>query len=280
MFTIIIPANNEERYLGRCLDGLVAQTLGPEQAGGVEVIVAANACTDRTVAIAGSYRERFAAKGWDLKVLDIPEGGKVNALNRADAAAPGGIRAYLDADVVCAPTLMEKLHAALGEGGALYASGHLEIAPAESWVSRRFARLFAQVPYMQVGVPGAGLFAVSPEGRARWDSFPQLIADDGYVRLLFTHDERVKVDASYTWPVAEGFAALVKVRRRQDRGTAEIAEKFPDLVQNESKAPRMTAGDYLGLFTGQPLSFLVYVSVLLTVRFGPRREGAGWTRGR
>ena len=101
MLSVIIPANNEEAYLGACLDGLAAQSLDPARTGGAEIVVAANGCTDRTVAIAESYRDRFAARGWRLVVLDIPEGGKPGALNRADAtAAPlgeTGIRAYLAA---------------------------------------------------------------------------------------------------------------------------------------------------------------------------------------
>ena len=282
MLTVVIPANNEEAYLASCLDALLAQTLEADHAGGVELVLAANACTDRTVEIARGYVPRFAGKGWELVVLDIAEGGKLNALNRADGIARGDMRAYLDADVICSPTLLAKIHAALDVPAPRYASGRMQLSPAESWVSRQFGRLWVNLPFMRNDIPGnvqgAGLFAVNAAGRARWDEFPDIISDDGYVRLLFAPEERVLAEADYSWPLAEGFAQLVKVRRRQDAGNVEIAETYPELLANESKPP-ITRGDYLKLFLGQPVSFLVYISVILTVRFGPK-QAAGWTRGR
>ena len=85
MLSVLIPANNEEGYIGPCLDALLAQQ-GPGL-DGMEAIVAANACTDTTVALARGYADRFAARGWRIEVLDIAEGGKPNALDHADAAA-------------------------------------------------------------------------------------------------------------------------------------------------------------------------------------------------
>ena len=52
-FSIIIPAYNEEKLIGRCLDSIVAAS-APYQ-GQVEVIVVLNRCTDRTEEIARSY---------------------------------------------------------------------------------------------------------------------------------------------------------------------------------------------------------------------------------
>ena len=279
MLTVIIPANNEESYLGACLDALLDQSLEAIRAGGVEVIVSANACTDRTVEIAEGYVPRFAEKGWALVVLDSPEGGKTGALNRADATARGDMRAYLDADVICAPELLEKLHAALDTETARYSSGRLQLAPAKTWATRKFGQLWSKLPFMTTGVPGAGLFAVNAAGRARWGDFPKIISDDGYVRLLFAPEERVLADAPYSWPLVEGFGQLVKVRRRQDAGMAEIAETYPEIIGNDPRPP-ITRADYLKLFLGQPVSFLVYISVIVNVRFGPKQTTADWSRGR
>uniref|UniRef100_A0AAN0MD34 Uncharacterized protein n=1 Tax=Yoonia rhodophyticola TaxID=3137370 RepID=A0AAN0MD34_9RHOB len=46
--------------------------------------------------------------------------------------------------------------------------------------------------------------------------------------MNFTPAERVEVPATYIWPMVEGFGNLVRVRRRQDIGVAEIAQKYPD----------------------------------------------------
>lgn len=282
MFTVIIPANNEEAYLGACLDGLVAQTLDPAATGGAEIIVAANGCIDGTVPLAESYRPRITALGWGYRVLDIAEGSKRGALNQADAAAhplgPGVIRAYLDADVVLDPALLAQIATALETDAPRYASGQLRVAPARSWVTRQFAKIWIALPFMREGVPGAGLFAVNAAGRARWQEFPKIISDDTYVRLLFTPEERLGVAAGYDWPMVEGFAGLVKVRRRQDVGVAEVAELYPELMANEGKA-RLTPGDLAGLGLRHPVALAVYIAVLLAVKAAPGSRSA-WQRGR
>ena len=287
MLSVLIPANNEEGYIGPCLDALLAQQ-GPGL-DGMEAIVAANACTDTTVALARGYADRFAARGWRIEVLDIAEGGKPNALDHADAAAtpmgPGleqaQARLYLDADIVCDPQMLSQLVTALDRDDPAWASGKLVVAPAKSWVTRRYARLWSRLPFMtRSGATGAGLFAVNAAGRARWDAYPRIIGDDTFVRLQFTPAERHDVGASYLWPMVEGFAALVKVRRRQDAGNRELREKWPELFEREGK-PDVQSGEHLRLFLQTPVSYLVYVSVAIAVRLGHRRTGQqAWSRGR
>lgn len=278
MLSVIIPANNEAGYIEPCLEGLLAQTLVPGQIGGAEAIVAANACTDGTVAICESYRPRFEAAGWGLIVLDIAEGGKPNALNRADAAASGDMRAYLDADVVLSPEVLDRIVRVLSVDEPRYASGTMQVAPAKTWVTRHFAKVWTRLPFMTEGVPGAGLFAVNAAGRARWGDFPPIISDDTYVRLVFTPEERVGVPAPYSWPMVEGFSGLVKVRRRQDIGVAEVAGLYPQLMQNEGKAP-LSRGDMLRLALKMPVSFAVYAAVLIRVKLSKHQDKA-WQRGR
>ena len=75
----------------------------------------------------------------------------------------------------------------------------------------------------------------------------------------------------------EGFAALVRVRRRQDAGVAEIAHTCPDLLAHEAKA-RLGVGAVAGLAIRDPLGFAVYAAVSAAVRMG--RGTGGWSRGR
>ena len=276
--SVIIPANNEEAYIEACLDALRAQSLDFAPAQACEVIVAANACTDATVSLSNKIGEGLIEVGWRFKVLDIPEPGKLNALNQAERVAQGEVLIYLDADVLCEPTMIRSLFAALTEKEPRYASGHLRVAPAKSWITRYFARVWQQLPFMTTNVQGAGLFAVNRSGRARWGEFPDIIADDGYVRLMFTPNERIQVSAVYHWPLAEGFSRLVKVRRRQDQGVRQLMQRFPEIMKNESKPP-MTLRNHLELFLKLPVSYLVYVSVILMVKAGRQSEG-GWDRGR
>ena len=271
---VIIPASNEEGYIGRCLAALLAQDAA---AGAVQVVVAANGCRDRTAQSARQHADAFTARGWVLEVLDIPEGGKTNALNRAEAVAQAGARVFLDADVICDPALLGQLRQALVTDAPRYATGTLQVTRAKTAVTRAYARLWTRLPFVQGGAVGAGLFAVNPAGRARWGAFPAIISDDTFVRLNFAPDERIEVPARYHWPMIEGFSGLVRVRRRQDAGVAEVRRLYPDLGAHEDTA-RLTPGRIARLFLTAPVGFITYALVHVAVRLG--RQDETWTRGR
>jgi glycosyltransferase involved in cell wall biosynthesis len=272
--SVIIPAHNEGAWLSRCLDALAAQD---KVRATVEVLVIANACTDATVAVAHGFAPQMTARGWNLRVVDIAEGGKLNALNVGDQMAAGRSRLYLDADIACDPPLIGQLAAALATDAPRYATGTLAVAPAKSWITRQYARVWTQLPFVQGGAVGAGLFAVNPAGRARWTTFPAIISDDTFVRLHFRPDERIEVPARYHWPMVEGLSNLVRVRQRQDAGVEELHRLYPALIPNEAKHP-LTLGKLIGIAARMPVSFLVYLAVHVAVRLRPK--ASGWARGR
>ncbi|HZX03400.1 glycosyltransferase family 2 protein [Kribbella sp.] len=86
-FSVVIPAFNEERFIEDCLRSLAGQDF----AGGVEVVVVDNNCTDRTAEI---------ARGCGAVVVteDVP--GVCAARHRGSAAARGEIVISSDADTV------------------------------------------------------------------------------------------------------------------------------------------------------------------------------------
>ena len=273
-FVVIIPASNEAGYIGSCLRSLLAQKDCPS----MQIIVSANACTDNTVAIVNGYIQKFADAGHSLKCLDSSEGGKILALNRAEIGIPPTVsRLYLDADIVCAPLLVGQIARALQNSRPLYATGTLEVAPAHTCFTRAYARFWQSLPFVQSGAVGAGCFAVNGTGRARWGEFPPIISDDTFVRLHFSSDERIEVPALYTWPMIEGFSSMVRVRRRQDRGVAELRQVYPSLMRNEVK----TSVTKMGLFARalqMPFAFIAYMAVHVAVRLKP--SDSEWVRGR
>jgi glycosyltransferase involved in cell wall biosynthesis len=274
MLSVIIPASNEAGYIAPCLKALFASDPVP---GGAEVIVVANGCRDDTATRARAMEPDGQAAGWRLVVLDLAEGGKPGALNAGDAVARGDLRAYLDADVIVSHGLMAELAAVLSVPSPRYATGTARIPRARSAVTRAYARFWQCLPFARSVAPGYGLFAVNAAGRARWGAFPAIISDDTFVRLNFAPEERVQCAATYDWPMIEGFAALVRVRRRQDRGVTELAALYPDLLAQEAKG-RMSATRLIALALRDPVAFAVYAAVSLRVRLG--RGSATWVRGR
>ena len=283
MISVIIPANNEAAFIGPCLDSLLRSDVPdiavPAKKPQVEIIVAANACTDDTVEVANSFQPGASARGWRLVVQDISEPGKLNALNRAEAICEGIIRVYVDADVTVDRRLLGQLHGVLDKPEPAYASGRPIILPGPTFFSRAYSRFWQSLPFMSENVPGCGLFAVNNAGRARWGDFPQIIADDFFVRLKFQPHERHSVPSHYYWPVVIGFTRLVRVRQRQNRGVDQIKAEHASLLENDDTRKLGWRG-MLGLFWRDPVGFAAYTSVAVCVRLLPNRSGNAWVRGR
>ncbi len=109
--SVILPAHQEEAGIGACLRGLCAQRLVPGVSH--QIVVIANGCTDATAQLARDAAPALTTAGWQVLVLETVIGNKIAALNMGDAAATGGMRIYLDADVVIGPGMIEALHTAL-----------------------------------------------------------------------------------------------------------------------------------------------------------------------
>ena len=84
--SLIIPAYNEEGYIGGCLDSVFANASNEF----FEVIVVDNASTDNTAKIAGSYS--------GVRVVHEPKKGLPRARECGRLAASGDYLAYIDAD--------------------------------------------------------------------------------------------------------------------------------------------------------------------------------------
>lgn len=272
MLSVILPASNEEPYIADCLAALFHST-----AKHVQLIVVANGCHDRTAAAAQDIVDQSLPVTWQATVIELSEGSKPGALNAGDAAAQYENRLYLDADVIVTPSLLQKVDDALSVDHPLYATARAIVPPAKSWFSRQYTRFWLKLPFNQTHATGYGLFATNALGRQRWGEFPKLISDDTFVRLQFSPAERIEVAATYTWPMIEGFSALVRVRRRQNAGVDQLKALYPAIFENEAKPP-LTVGGLASLFLKDPLGFLCYTTVALAVR--SKRGGTDFTRGR
>jgi glycosyltransferase involved in cell wall biosynthesis len=182
MTSVVIAAHNEAAVLGRCLDALLAGS--PP----LDVTVVANGCADDTAAVAASRP--------GVRVLDLPEPGKADALNAADQVAQGFPRVYLDADIVLPPGAVAALAAALTAGPALAVVPRREFdLTGRPLAVRAFYAINSRLPAYRNGLFGRGVIALSAAGRARFETFPGLIADDLFLDSLFTDAEKHQVDA-------------------------------------------------------------------------------------
>jgi glycosyltransferase involved in cell wall biosynthesis len=219
MTSVIIAAYNEAAVIGRNLDRLLDGTAPGE----LDVVVVANGCVDETVAVAGTRA---------VRVLDLPAPGKSAALNAGDAVATSTPRIYLDADIATTAATVRALADALTQPGADGGPAPLAAVPDRHLVLtgrplavRCYYAIQSRLPAARTGLYGRGMIALSAAGRARFEQFPDVLADDLFLDSLFSATERV-VLTSVTTEVEtprrtrDLVARLTRVRR----GNAALRE--------------------------------------------------------
>lgn len=225
MISIIIPAHNEAQVIRRCLER-VTDGLEPGEA---EVIVVCNGCSDDTAAVASAF-------GGPVRVIETSVPSKVNALNLGDEAATGFPRLYMDADIRLDSLAVRRLAEVLEKGPYLAAAPSMSMdLDHASWFVRAFYRVWSAMPYTREGFMGVGAYAMSEAGRRRFGRFPDVIADDGYVRIVFASSERIAVTDCVS--VVKGPATLwdlVRIKTRSRLGLFQLRQRFPELVARET----------------------------------------------
>ncbi len=97
--SFVIPAHNEEAYIGKCLESILKELRGTNY--DAEIIVVNNASSDRTKEIAQKYP--------GVKVVDEPRKGIVWARRAGFLASTGDLIANVDADTMLAPGWIRKV---------------------------------------------------------------------------------------------------------------------------------------------------------------------------
>jgi len=108
--SIIVPVYNAEKYLHKCLDSLVAQTLDD-----YEVILINDGSKDSSGEILKEYGEKYPEK---IKHITVENGGQGRARNIGISMAQGEYLGFADSDDWVDPTMFEKLYNAARENDA------------------------------------------------------------------------------------------------------------------------------------------------------------------
>ena len=174
--SIVVPAFNEEAYLGATLDSLriAAEALRSRTGAEVETIVVDNNSRDRTASIA---RERGAT------MVHEPVQVIARARNAGARRASGDVLVFVDADVIVPPEFLIRIHETMGDPACI--GGGVET----TWQARRLSvRLYLGVWWLLVRLTGMVLGAAQ---FARRDAFE---AVGGY-------DERTWIgeDVDFVW---------------------------------------------------------------------------------
>lgn len=144
--SIIIPAYNEEKRIGRTLE-YYHQFFGSEEQQGnlnYEIVVVLNGCVDNTLAVVQKMRARYG----HTQIVNVKEAGKglaiavgfANALQRDNDYI-----GFVDADMATAPQHFFKLMPHLQKIDGAIASRYMpgaQIKPQRPWIKRWGKRIF------------------------------------------------------------------------------------------------------------------------------------------
>lgn len=100
--SVIVPVYNVEKYLNRCIDSLILQTIDKKD---MEVILVDDGSTDNSPAICDEYAEKFD----NIRVFHIENNGVSNARNLGMDKAQGKYIMFLDSDDYLSPNSVKSI---------------------------------------------------------------------------------------------------------------------------------------------------------------------------
>ncbi|MCM4084867.1 glycosyltransferase [Paractinoplanes hotanensis] len=265
--SVVMPAFNEEIGIST---GLRALTGSPDHGPDLQIVVAANGCTDRTAEVARSF---------GVQVVEIATASKTAALNAADQLVTGDVRVYLDADVPAGAAVVRRLAEAVARPGVEAAVPRPAVDASEStWPVRAFYAINSRLPVFRGRLFGRGVIAVSSAARARFDRFPAITADDMFLDAVVAPDEKAELDVPVRVIAPRTTGDLIRRVARARDGNAEFNRYLranPEVVATPAEANQTSwLRDVVLRRPWLVPAAVVYVAVVLLAE--RKRRSASW----
>lgn len=231
--SIIIPAYNEEKVIGRTIESVLAVDY-PRR----EIIVVDDGSTDKTFQIIKSYKPK-------IKVIHKPNGGKYSALNYGLLYSKGEIIVTIDADTILAPQSVTSIVEGFRDEKVGAVAGNIKVRNRINWITwcqaleyvagiqifRRTLDFFNSVAI----VPGAlGAFRKSSLQKIGNFSGDTLAEDfDATLKILKSGvvvAGRISSRAYTESP--DSVQQFMKQRKRWYRGDMQVLAKHRDAMRN------------------------------------------------
>ena len=268
--SIIIPAYNEERHLGSCLDAIAAQSEPPD-----EVIVVDNNSTDRTAEIAQSYPF--------VKLVREKRQGRGHARNAGFDAAKSDLLGRINGNSILAPDWAERARDDWARWPRLGGVSGAAITPTIPYVRGLHSKLWTRLYYvwsetiLRVHVLFGANMVISREAwdavRAETCTDDTLVHEDQDISLLLAgHGFDVRLDnglvCSFTnqsyhrWPKLHAYMKLRTKTKQRHRRLGTYHRPEMKLIPLWRKVVARIFGTLpLGLFIGS--SLILYAIVRL-----------------
>ena len=103
LVTMIIPAYQEEKKIGRCLKSIAASTYR-----NLELIVVNDGSTDSTQKVVEQFKEKYKPGDIELELINVTNGGSGRARNCGMQKARGKYIGFVDGDDMIHPQMIER----------------------------------------------------------------------------------------------------------------------------------------------------------------------------
>ncbi|MGV6810562.1 MAG: glycosyltransferase family 2 protein [bacterium] len=261
MATVIIPAHNEATVIQDCLDSIIHQT------NINKIIVACNGCTDNTANIVQKNYGHLP----QLICLDLSKPSKTHAINEAEKLAEHYPIFYIDADTQLSANAINTISTKMQQQGIELAAPMPNIDTRKSsWLVKQYYTIWLSLPYIKAGVIATCSFVVSEQGRKRFEHFPDVINDDGFIRCQFQPHEIANIAGSgIDIQAPRDVFSLIKIKTRARLGNMQLTHlglcTHPAPKAYSQSMRRM-------LFSTKFVPSLVYYTIALLIRVRARLQ--------
>ncbi len=209
--SVIVPAYNEINVIDHTLKPYASLTTE------VQVIVVCNGCTDGTE---DHVRSNYP---WvELIVLD--EGSKVKAINAGNKVAKYFPRVYQDADVILSINSILNIEKEFDCKQYLFASPSVSLKGDKvDRIVKQYYEFIYETPAYKAGMVNSGVYILSKEALEKIGEFPNIIADDGFVKgCLGVENLQRLYNSTSIVGMPTKTISLVKVKTRSQLGNFQL----------------------------------------------------------
>jgi len=220
---VIIPAHNESKMISATLGSLLKGVSATETKIDFEIVVVCNGCTDNTAEL---VRTTYP----NVRCEEIEEASKAAAIRHAETLDIGFPRLYLDADIQLPRQGVQNLFSAAQNNSAacLILPVSNTLLDGLSYPVKAYYRVWYQSPFVQKQGFGCGCYLLNRFARERFGIWPDLIADDGFVRKIVKTEETIVVQEAIAEVKApQKLRELINIKARVKYGNLELKDYFP-----------------------------------------------------
>lgn len=187
--TILMCVRNAAAHLDAALEALLASVTEIS----TRTLLIVNGSSDETAAKGFSWVERFAARDWELMIVESGAQGKPASLRLGESRAGPGPVMVLDSRVRLAPDALELLWMKFTTCEYDLVSGDLTYVESPSRIVSAFSRAYSRSPYSRSSDVKGTCVIFTERHRHVIRNMPDIGSDDRYYLSQTARNRRTKV---------------------------------------------------------------------------------------